>query len=213
MKLLLVSDREESYIWDHFDASRFADVDFIVSCGDLKAEYLSFLVTMINKPLFYVPGNHDRPYLKHPPEGCECIDGKLAEYMGLRMLGLGGSMRYNQNEFQYTEEEMQARVNKLMPRIWLRHGIDILVTHAPAAGVDDGQDLCHTGFKCFTNLIDRYKPAYHLHGHNHLEYGKIARTTKRGETAIVNACGYYLLDVDKEIGVKVASNRKVANNQ
>ena len=211
MKLLLVSDREESYIWDHFDPSRFKDIDFMISCGDLKAEYLSFLVTMINKPLFYVPGNHDRPYLKKPPEGCESIDGKLTEYMGVRMLGLGGSMRYNMNEFQYTEEEMRSRVNKLMPRIWLRRGFDLLVTHSPAAGVDDGPDLCHNGFKCFTNLIDRYKPAYHLHGHNHLEYGKLARVVTRGPTTVVNACGYYILNVEKEMGIKSAEHTRVVN--
>ena len=35
MKLLLVSDKEESYIWDHFDMERFKDIDFILSCGDL----------------------------------------------------------------------------------------------------------------------------------------------------------------------------------
>ena len=70
MKLLLVSDKEESYIWDHFDMERFKDIDFILSCGDLSADYLSFLVTMVNKPLFYVPGNHDKTFVRTPPEGC-----------------------------------------------------------------------------------------------------------------------------------------------
>lgn len=202
MKLLLVSDREDKYIWDHFDPERFRDIDFIVSCGDMRADYLSFLVTMVNKPLFYVPGNHDKSYAHNAPEGCEPLDGRFTEYMGLRIVGFGGSMRYNLGEFQYTEEEMQARVNKLMPRIWLRHGFDLLVTHASAFGVDDGKDLCHVGFKCFTNLIDKYKPAYHLHGHNHLEYGKIARTMQRGETTVVNACGYHILTVEKTVGIK-----------
>ena len=51
MKILVVSDREEPYIWDYFDMERFRDVDLVLSCGDLKAEYLSFLVTMIKAPL------------------------------------------------------------------------------------------------------------------------------------------------------------------
>jgi Icc-related predicted phosphoesterase len=197
MKLLLVSDREESYIWDYYDRERFKDIDFVVSCGDLRAEYLSFIVTMVNRPLFYVPGNHDTAYLRSPPEGCTPIDGLLTEYMGLRILGLGGSMRYNQGEFQYTEEEMLARVKRLKSRIWRKGGIDLLVTHAPAKDVGDGKDLCHTGFQCFTDIIDTCKPMYHLHGHNHLEYGRVKRVLRRGETTVVNACGYYILDMEK----------------
>src|SRR5689334_4887309 len=107
MKLLLVSDKEDKYIWDHFDPERFKDIDFIISCGDLKAEYLSFLVTMVNKPLFYVPGNHDKRYDVNPPEGCISLDGKYIEHMGLRIVGLGGSMCYNNGPHQYTEKEMK----------------------------------------------------------------------------------------------------------
>ncbi|MCU6707325.1 metallophosphoesterase family protein [Paenibacillus sp. J5C_2022] len=95
MRVLIVSDEESKYIWDHYEPDRFKGVELIISCGDLKAEYLSFLVTMINAPLFYVHGNHDISYKVHPPEGCECIDGKLIHFKGLRILGLGGSHRYN----------------------------------------------------------------------------------------------------------------------
>ena len=33
--------------------------DVIVSCGDLPFEYLEFIVSVANKPLLFVPGNHD----------------------------------------------------------------------------------------------------------------------------------------------------------
>ena len=59
LRLLVVADKESSYIWDHFDKSRFEGVDLIISCGDLKASYLSFLTTMVAAPLYYVHGNHD----------------------------------------------------------------------------------------------------------------------------------------------------------
>ena len=198
MKLLLVSDREEAYIWDHFDQERFKDIDLVLSCGDLKADYLSYLVTMINKPLFYVPGNHDKAYAHNPPEGCDSIDGKLVEHMGLRIAGLGGSMRYNLGLYQYTEAEMRSRLNKLKTSIWFKGGIDIFLSHAPALGMCDGKDLCHTGFQCFANLIDKYKPKYFIHGHNHLEYGKFPRICSHTGTEIINACGYYILDTEKE---------------
>ena len=35
MKILLVSDKENDHIWDHFDPQRFKDVDLIISCGDI----------------------------------------------------------------------------------------------------------------------------------------------------------------------------------
>ena len=76
MKILLISDEESTYIWDHFDKNRFKCINCMFSCGDLKSSYLSFLVTMVSAPLFYVHGNHDRNYSKQPPEGCENIDGK-----------------------------------------------------------------------------------------------------------------------------------------
>jgi predicted phosphodiesterase len=102
MKILLVSDEECSYIWDYFDAERFKDIELIISCGDLKADYLSFLVTMIKAPLFYVPGNHDGKYDVKPPEGCESImlrkvsvvitkDSTLEPLAGLECLVLTGT--------------------------------------------------------------------------------------------------------------------------
>ena len=71
MKILVVSDIESNYIWDFFDKANFEDVDCVISCGDLKASYLSFLVTMLAVPVFYVHGNHDTQYLEKPPEGCD----------------------------------------------------------------------------------------------------------------------------------------------
>lgn len=33
--------------------------DLVVSCGDLPSDYLEYLVSSLNVPLVYVPGNHD----------------------------------------------------------------------------------------------------------------------------------------------------------
>ena len=77
MKILLLSDKEDAYLWDHYRPGRLDGIDLILSCGDLKAEYLSFLVTMGRAPVFYVHGNHDLRYLSEPPEGCDCVEDKL----------------------------------------------------------------------------------------------------------------------------------------
>lgn len=194
MKILVVADKEETYIWDHFDPERFKDVEMILSCGDLKSEYLSFLVTMINVPLFYVPGNHNDRYLNEPPEGCESIDDQYVNYKSIRLVGFGGSQCYNTGYYQYTEKEMRSRISKLKPKIWWNKGFDILVGHAPAYQLGDGTDLCHRGFECFRNLIDKYSPKYFIHGHQHLNYNIQPRIIQYKNTTIVNAYGYHILD-------------------
>ena len=95
MKILLLADHEDAYLWDYYRPGCLDGIDLILSCGDLKANYLSFLVTMGRAPVFYVHGNHDLRYQAEPPEGCDCIDDKLVVYKGLRILGLGGSALYS----------------------------------------------------------------------------------------------------------------------
>ena len=67
MKLLLVADEESPYLWDYYQPGRLNGIDCILSCGDLKQEYLEFLVTMSGRPLYYVHGNHDKGYVDFPP--------------------------------------------------------------------------------------------------------------------------------------------------
>lgn len=187
MKLLVISDTPDRGLWDYFSKEKLRGADAIISCGDLPASYLTFLVTLANRPLFYVHGNHDFKYAQQPPEGCECIDGRIVEFMGYRILGLGGSMRYSGGPHQYTERQMKRRIDKV-GRALKRDGVDILVTHAPAQGLGDLEDLCHQGFSCFNELMDRFRPQYHLYGHVHLEYVPgWPRVRQYGDTAVVNA--------------------------
>lgn len=194
MKILLVSDEESKYIWNFFQPDKFSDIDLILSCGDLKQDYLSFLVTMIKAPLFYVHGNHDYGYLRRSPEGCQCIDDKLVKYKGIRILGLGGSMKYNENPFLYTEREMKKRINKLKFKLLLNKGCDIVVTHAAPKGISDQNDLCHEGFKCFVDLMDKYSPKYFFHGHVHLSYGMKPRIVEYNNTTVINAYDHYIVE-------------------
>ncbi|WP_396334402.1 metallophosphoesterase [Clostridium sp. 19966] len=192
---MVVADVESPYIWDYFQPEKFSDIDIMISCGDLKAEYLSFLVTMIKAPLFYVPGNHNDKYLKNPPEGCVNIDDKIVKYKGVRILGLGGSKKYNNGYYQYTEHQMKKRISKLRPKIWWNGGADIFVAHSPALGIGDGLDKPHRGFQCFYKIFDRYKPKYFLHGHQHLSYTyKNDRIRKYNEVTIINGYDYYIFE-------------------
>jgi uncharacterized protein len=195
MKILTVSDHESKYLWEFFDREKFSDTDLVISCGDLDKEYLSFLVTMISAPLYYVPGNHDISFAAAPPLGCDPIDGDLVIYQGLRIGGLGGSHMYSSEDYQYTYSQMKARTRKLERKIKKAGGIDILVSHAPACGIGDGNDLCHMGFPSFNYILDKYSPKYFIHGHQHMNYGNnVKRLTKYKDTTIINAYEYYLFD-------------------
>lgn len=188
MKILLLGDQASPYLWDYYRPGMLRDYEMILSSGDLNAKYLSFIVTMARAPVFYVHGNHDGSYDKFPPEGCDCIEDRLVIYKGIRILGLGGSSRYNGGPHQYTECQMYRRIKRAEWKIRKAGGVDIVVSHAPIAGYGDADDLAHRGFECFIDLIDRYKPKYWVHGHVHLNYGhNIPRIQKRNETTIINA--------------------------
>ncbi len=188
MKILAVADRESDALWEHFDRSRLAGIDLIISCGDLAGEYLSFLATFTHAPVLYVHGNHDEKYQAAPPDGCVCIEDRIYTYKGIRILGLGGSMRYRDGLYQYTERQMKKRVRRLRPSLLYHRGFDILVTHAPAYQLGDGRDLPHQGFRIFRDLIDTYEPRFYLHGHVHLNYScRQKRYDQYQDTHIINA--------------------------
>ena len=142
MKVLLVADKENDFIWDHFDPERFKGVELMISCGDLQPSYLSFLVTMISKPLFYVHGNHDTIYLHHPPEGCDSIEDTIVEYKGIRFLGLGGSMKYSGGRISIPEE-MDKRIRKLKGSS-ISTRVRCSCDPRSAFGIGDGK-ICATG--------------------------------------------------------------------
>ena len=197
MRILTVSDVESKYFYDYYTPGKLKGYDLILACGDLKREYLEFLVTAANCTLLYVRGNHDDRLEEDPPEGCICIDGKLYVHKDIRILGLGGSYRYRQGNNLYTEHKMRQRILRLMPTVWLHHGFDILMTHAPARGMGDLDDLPHRGFECFAKLLDKYRPAYFIHGHVHLNYGvSIPHRSLHGDTVIINAYDHYEFDYE-----------------
>lgn len=196
MKILFLADEESKVYWDYFKKEQFEGIDLIISCGDLKPEYLTFLATMVSVPLLYVHGNHDDKYGKRPPEGCICIEDRIYNFNGIRILGLGGSYRYKDGVNQYTEQQMARRIARLKLKLTINRGFDILVTHSPAYGFHDGEDQCHRGFDSFNRLINTYHPKYFVHGHVHMNYGRqFPRVDEIGDTQVINAFERYILEV------------------
>lgn len=207
MKILALSDEVVDFIYSPRVVDRFGDVDLIIGCGDLPFYYLEFVVTILNKPVYFVPGNHDARsqfmadgrVITHA-EGCINLDQKIMHEQNLILTGLGGSIRYRPDGIhQYTDTEMQARIASLMPNLWwnrLTQGrfLDILVTHSPPFGIHDGGDLAHTGFKSFLFFIKNFKPRFLLHGHSHIYNNTVITRTQLETTEILNVYPYRLIE-------------------
>lgn len=202
MRVLTVSDQVVEALQGPALAQIAHGVDLILSSGDLPADYLEYIVSILNVPLYYVMGNHggdggEKLY----PDGCDNIDARVVEYKGLLIAGLEGSPRYNNRpKFQYTENEMRAKVAALSPALVLNRArrnryLDILLTHAPPYQIHDGTDLPHRGFKSFNWLIEHYKPRYLIHGHVHVYDTRAETITQVGATTVVNTYGFKVLEI------------------
>ena len=216
MKILCISDQIDPQVYSPRIKERFSDVDIILSAGDLPLDYLDYIISSLNKPLFFVFGNHHTEDLKHYRKlsdhcavnfdrdymGCGAIHlgSKVKTENNLILAGLGGSMRYNNGLNQFTDFEMFFEIMKLLPvLLWnrLRHGkyLDILLTHAPPRGIHDKNDKCHLGFKTFRWFMKTFKPKYLVHGHIHLYDLADERSTKWENTIVCNAYSHYVINL------------------
>jgi len=197
MKILSVSDIMVPELSDGFDPRRFEGVELVLGCGDLPPEYLSFLRERLDAPLYYVRGNHDIRHKTAPPIGCVNLHANCIDFKGLRIMGLEGSRWYNGGPIQYREHQMRQMIWRMMPGLWLKGGVDIVVTHAPPRHIHDAEDRCHRGFESFLKLISRFKPRYFIHGHIHAHFAEPSqRVTLVGNTRVINTFAFHLLEVD-----------------
>lgn len=208
-QILAVSDMIDQRIHSASLGERMPNVDFALSCGDLPGRYLEFIVDSLNRPLYYVLGNHaeeiqrDVDGHRRGPQGCIDISGRVVRdpRTGLIMAGLPGSPKYNDQEpEQYTEREMMFKILRMAPRLlWneRRYGraLDILVTHSPPRGLGDREDEAHQGFQAIRTFLDRFKPAYHVHGHIHRYDRSQSPVLCYGQTTIINVYPYQNLEV------------------
>lgn len=211
MRILAIADVVDEALYG--DKLRELRPDLVLSAGDLPFEYLEYIVSRLDVPLVYVPGNHDRDLSPgdstwaplrtegpaRGPRGCINADGRLIDAAGLRIAGLGGSLRYRDGPNQYSQAGMQRRALGLEARGRLRRvltgrGADILLAHAPPAGVGDADDPAHRGFTAFHRLAKALKVRIVVHGHIH-PYGARQPDRRLGVALVVNAIPYRLLEL------------------
>lgn len=210
MKILALSDEVVEHIYHPRVKERFGDMNLVVGCGDLPDYYLEFVASMLNVPVLHVPGNHDLPPSAADrigavqgalPRDCGNLDGCVVHEQGLLLAGLGGSVRYRPDGMnQYTQGEMEGRVLRMAPRLWLnrvRHGraLDVLIAHAPPKGIHDGTDPAHVGFAAFNRFIAHFRPRFFLHGHSHVWRRDAVTATQVGDTTVLNVCPYRVIEI------------------
>lgn len=209
MRALVISDDVEPILYSAAVCERVGNVDLIISCGDLPYYYIEYIVSMVNRPSYFVYGNHGREVeyqgndwtQKSAPMGAENLHRRTTNENGLLLAGLEGSIRYNQSSrFQYTDTEMWMNIWRLAPQLLfnkIKHGrwLDVLVAHSPPRGIHDQEDRAHQGFKSFLPFMRWFKPRYLLHGHIHLYRRDVVTQTRYYETEVVNIYPYKIMEL------------------
>ena len=206
MKILAVSDEVVDRLYSLCATGHFHEIDLILGCGDLPYPYLENLLTMLNIPFFYVPGNHDTNY--NPDnhlarvEGGSNLDLKLVRFRKFLIGGFGGSVLYRPDGTnQHSQTEAYLRAFRMLPRLWLNRinygrSLDVLITHSPPFGIHDDDTQAHQGLRAINWLIRVAKPRYHFHGHTHFQRGNLSPSeSTQGLTKIMNVFPYKIIEV------------------
>jgi Icc-related predicted phosphoesterase len=206
VKILAVSDEVVERLYTLCNNGHFKDVQLILGCGDLPYPYLENILTLLNLPLFYVPGNHDPTYNRENSlarvEGGSNIDLRIIRHNKFLIGGFGGSIRYRPDGTnQYTQTQAFLRAYNMLPRLLLNRmnygrALDILITHSPPFGIHDEDSHAHQGLKAINWLLRVARPRYHIHGHTHFQRRNISSSeTDLGITRIINIFPYKVLDI------------------
>lgn len=206
MKILAVSDEVVERLYSLCTSGHFDEIELILGCGDLPYPYLENLLTILNVPLMYVPGNHDPNYNPENPlahvEGGSNLDLKLTRYKKFLIGGFGGCIQYRPDGTnQYTQTDAYLRAFRMFPQLVLNRmnygrALDVLITHSPPFGIHDEDSQAHQGLKAINWLLRVAKPRYHFHGHTHFQRRNISPSeTILGLTKIINIFPYKILDV------------------
>ena len=212
VRALAVSDQIDQRIYSASVRQRMADVEIVFSCGDLPARYLEFLADALDKPVYYVLGNHAEELTRqgeqgqrYLPAGCTDLGGKVLRdpATGLILAGIPGSPKYCEDEpEQYSEWQIFAMMIDMAPRLlwnrW-RHGraLDVLITHSPPRDVGDRPDKPHRGFLALRRFLRWFRPRYQLHGHVHLYDRSQSHVRRFAATEVVNVYPYQVVDLER----------------
>lgn len=147
MKILIVSDQVDPFIYNYAIKELFCEIDCVLCAGDLPMDYIDFIVSTLNKPTYFVFGNHNLQEYKYYhtdiPKTHDNICNTEEHYVGayyagfkvitahdllwnspvkskptpLLIAGISGSRDYNHGLCQYTEKQMKMKLLKMIPKL------------------------------------------------------------------------------------------------
>lgn len=161
-----------------------SEADLLLSCGDLWDQTIQWASQLYKcRRAFAVRGNHDTD-AAFPP-GIDDLHMTIQEFQGLRFGGFRGCWRYKPRGHHLWEQREVGALLRGLP------AVDVFVAHNSPSGVHEVDAGVHQGFEDFWEYIERARPRYVIHGHQHVE-----RVTRHGDTLIMGVFGESWFTVD-----------------
>ncbi len=82
MKILCVSDYVDPLIYNPKAKEFFPDIDLILCAGDLPMDYIDYIVTIFNKPTYFIFGNHNLKEFHHYHKNADAFMAPTADRFG-----------------------------------------------------------------------------------------------------------------------------------
>ena len=163
-----------------------------ICLGDIPLDQLRVIKRNVNIPIIGVLGNHDTQDLLEDAD-IENAHGKVSEIQGLKIAGLSGAPKYTEQPHRilYTQEEAKNVIENMSA-----DPADILISHS--GSYNKNADKSHIGFRAIDDYMKKVRPAYVIHGHDHVPSKKIKkfiwkRNGRRVVTEICVIIAIYLL--------------------
>jgi Icc-related predicted phosphoesterase len=202
IRLLAVSDTRDPALEQAVNRAALGPIDGIVGCGDLEAEWLSFLGDAFHAPIVYVRGNHDHGGAWRHSAAMTPVPlgpGQTARLAGIAIGGLewpgvdgAGNPRHRWLAWRHAL--------RLARRVVFAHATGrrepiLIISHAPPEGLGDvSTDPYHRGFGAYRWLLERLRPPLWLHGHTTTAMVP-ELTVHSGATSVVNVTGAVLVEL------------------
>lgn len=177
MRIVAVADTHQFH-----DELVVPDGDLFIHAGDLcrggtwkeLRAAAAWICTLPHRRKIVVAGNHDWAFVRHRARAVEAFEG--ATYLqddavtidGLRIYGSPWQPEFHDWAFNLPRGAPLAEKWAAIP-----HGLDVLVTHGPPAGVGDRSSMgeARTGCEALRARVNVVRPRLHLFGHIHEDGG------------------------------------------
>lgn len=167
LRILVLADIYDLQWHGHLEGS----FDMIISCGDIDDQVILEAANQANcNRIYAVKGNHDTDNIFAKP--IQNIHLTVISPFGFKLGGFQGCYKYKaKGNYLYEDSEVNDLIES-MP------AVDVFVAHNSPCGIYGKQAELHRGFAAFNNYIERKRPNFFLHGHQHINQETWVGNTK-----------------------------------